>query len=422
MRISIGFELETAEFAFIQVHRVVDKYYLRPFPSGTKYRVPNTKVEIYGDVSSEAVFQRHFPEYKTCPYPIRLLGRSRSGENQQFIITQTYMASVINDAEFVVTFPDPIEVENDQVSDYVLDKYLDSLHLIFNILTNTAHVYELENRPPTFAYKYLIFPTTINTSAEEKKYGFLSVLPPHALVTYAHFTSQATIGMDVRDVSLVLLSLKFWEINPQLAFFFHNLLEHNDCFSTLSLDRQALVKQLFVLVVYTLNRGSHHRKNVSLMLLRNSCQNLLRLLTDEEKHLLVACVRRISSNAQMKRAIENDLNLVLRMERHEQGETEDRWSYEHQITRAFQERVVQRLQDIVTRPLSRARRNQRQFLTDVGLIQDTDHDRVYIEIRIFKDWLKKELDLPRGMVMSIHGVMVAVDRFLIDRGYFLENE
>lgn len=430
----MGFEVETASFSFVVVHTSADKHYLRCFPPGEKWLVSHDffhdmeqkgriDVHIYGDKTPPTILQKRLP-YTTIP-SIEMIGKAHGQKDCVFIATETFLdpaseQCIMNDAEFVITFPDPITPAPEKVIPHILNNYLDSLHCISDIISsNDNRVYQLQNKRDrktnetvVFGYDYLVFPRVLNRDGKDK-YGFLSAVAPNRMIT-EYVRPQMTIGVPVQDVYSLLSKMTLSSISPAFDWLANYCIEKVRCFDTLSKERQPFVMNLFILIVYSLQRSSPYRKEISEILVRNSCQNLLSLFTPEEKELVIRCINTIPDDPSLKLIIQQDLSQVCQDQKKLNGSCAD------DLVAQFNDRVVRRLMDIVSRPLSRRDRNARQFLTDVGLIQQTSNNRVFIELRMFNEWLTNILQLPDDTMMSVHLMMTHIDTYLDKMGYFQE--
>lgn len=410
MNISIGFELETGAFALIRACKGASEgtYYIRPFPEGDKHMIGasnDARIEIYGDRAPQFVHDINFANHATIVPPIRLVGESDQQHGQRnFVITKTFKELVINDAEFVVTFPSVTSVPNNEVCSFILYQFLETLHLIREILADPVEIFTLTNRPPTFNYKFIIFP-------RDMKWGLLSTVPATRL-TNALFTPQMTVGMNIRDVLSFMSAAR---IGSSLQTILDHIMRTYTCFNDCPPDRETVMKQVFGLIIYSLTRASIHRKEVSPVLLRSTCQDLLALLTNAERIQLLHCAERLPSDDRLWAIILSDVRDVLVAQTEQQQYDRD----ESHILAQGRKRIITTLQTIIRNPIKdRKRRKERQFLTDVGLIPvEKGDDRVFIEIRTFANWIRSLIPALREEPHSISNMTFRIDEHLVRTGY-----
>lgn len=367
MHLSIGFELEALAASVVQIVTSKNVSYLRPLAAGEKLTISPT-IQVYGDRMDPDTQQQLFTPITD---PKAHLGLHTEEGDVYKITASTYekLDGIKNDLEFVITYSNTQEV--DDVKPYIdqhFKKALSEISILFmnsdTKLISEIHLYRgntIIQKDFPLPYRYLLFPF------RDKKKVLLSSFPSSMMFTNAYFNPQMTLGFPLIEalnvVSQVYANLPQFEDDV-----FMNLIEV--CRMQVQyFQNHVKLQNFFFLFVVHLLTANKARKYLSEIIVRDSFQNLKKLLTVAERQRI--------SEALVN--FENDFPDLVR--------SITDFMHTEYAEFNFHTNVVNLGIDILERnEKSLKKMYSRQFLVDVGLVPYEQHQhgaRVFLEFRAF---------------------------------------
>lgn len=134
---------------------------------------------------------------------------------EKWEITGQSLPHVLNDAEFVATFPNPEEIPRKKIKDVMVSRMTQAVSGIRHIIeSGYDHAYRLIPSNPDFKWEYthIMFPRLLNPDGTER-YGLLtSVIPLHMYNSYCR--PQMTFGCPLVDLIPCMRAIGVFSIAP----------------------------------------------------------------------------------------------------------------------------------------------------------------------------------------------------------------
>lgn len=401
MRVSVGFELETLDCALVYKRSCSSSkskdafdFYLNPVAASarrTRLVVPKENeekdaqkvtMEVYGDrmpleVKMDKLESMSIPE----SYDSILLSY-RSGERYKVTkhsLEDNPASSILNDLEFVITFGDPVEIEGpESVVMYILELFERSISLIKTVLKESV-VDLIESSVVTTAAPSspsssspLPWPYGVTLTHPQMKKELILAKTKN-VYSRCFFHPQLTLGLPLQEVMACTEQLYLYmpssqddtsEATSDVFMYFLNVCRNELDYFSEEGDREELLKNFFFLFVLHLLTANEARKVSSEIIVRESFQDLKRMLTAEEKKKMGTALVQF----------EGDYTDFVTFQTRELSAFVPDFNFHENVT------VLGR--DILFRNVSK--KYERQFLVDVGVVPANVSDgTVFLEFRAF---------------------------------------